>query len=416
MPKRFWITLSGFVLLAVMSTIHWARITFDSSIAGFFGIISVIMLVLMLASFALLTISLIKRKSESCVKSAYWGFALGVLNYIQLIVATRFINDRILEESDGVMSLSRDFTLLPYLMLAVAVIAFFTLRLLSNKNIYPYDFLVPIGIIYVVVFLIPTAMSFFFSMTRWTLTEWTFIGLENFVTFFTQRRMFGSLINTIIYAVSTSGLKVVFGLLIGAFLCSGLRTVAFLRSMLFFPTLLSTMAVGITFASFMHPTTGLINQFIALFGVEGPSWLGNVDIALWSVIFVDVWKGVGLATVIYIAGIMSIDSQLYEALQIDGGNKWHKFRYITVPLCKPAMNTVIILSFIGGLRSFDLIWVMTGGGPGFATDVLTSMIFKQWANGFFGLSVAGNVVLFLLVTIMIFPLFWWLNRREAEAS
>jgi len=285
-----------------------------------------------------------------------------------------------------------------------------------TKKVYPYGFLIPIGIVYVVIFIVPTLMSFFFSLTWWSLTEWRFIGLDNFVTFFTQRRMVGSLINTIIYAVSTSGLKVILGLFLGAFLCSGLKSTPFLRSMLFFPTLLSTMAVGITFASLMHPTTGLINQFLELFGIEGPSWLGNIDIALGSVIFVDVWKGVGLATVIYIAGIMSIDQQYYEALQIDGGNRWHKFWYITVPLCRPAMTSVIILSFIGGLRTFDLIWVMTGGGPGFATDLLTSMIFKQWSNGFFGLSVAGNVVLFFLVSILVFPLFWWLNRREVATS
>ena len=414
MPRRFWITLIGSAILAVMLISHWVRITFDGSIAGYFGIVSVITLVLMAFSFILLAVSMIKHKSDGGLKFAYGGFALIAFVSVILIVSARIVSDNIYDATDGVMSLSRSFALLPYLILAISVAAFVFLRIIGTKNIYPYDFLIPIGIIYVVIFIIPTAMSFFFSMTRWTLTEWTFIGFENFVTFFTQRRMFGSLINTVIYAVSTSGLKVILGLFLGAFLCSGLRTVAFLRSMLFFPTLLSTMAVGITFASFMHPTTGLINQFIALFGVEGPSWLGNVDIALGSVIFVDVWKGVGLATVIYIAGIMSIDQQLYEALQIDGGNRWHKFRYITAPLCKPAMNTVIILSFIGGLRSFDLIWVMTGGGPGFATDVLTSMIFKQWANGFFGLSVAGNVVLFLLVSVMIFPLFWWLNRKEAS--
>jgi raffinose/stachyose/melibiose transport system permease protein len=218
--------------------------------------------------------------------------------------------------------------------------------------------------------------------------------------------------NTLIYAVSTSGLKVVFGLLLGAFLCSGFRTVPFLRSMIFFPTLLSTMAVGIAFSSLMHPTRGLINSFIGLFGVEGPDWLGNVNLALGSVIFVDVWKGVGLATVIYIAGIMSIDRQYYEAADIDGGGTWQKFRHITVPLCRPAMSSVIILSFIGGLRTFDLVWVMTGGGPGFTTDLMTSAIFKVYNQGLFGLATAGNVVMFLIVSLFAYPLFWWLNRRE----
>jgi raffinose/stachyose/melibiose transport system permease protein len=280
------------------------------------------------------------------------------------------------------------------------------------KKVYPYWFLLPIAIVYVLIFIVPTAMSFFFSMTWWNLKEFRFIGFENFTTFFSLRNTNIAMSNTLVYAVSTSGLKVVLGLFLGALLCSGLRTVSFLRSMIFFPTLLSTMAVGIAFSSLMHPTRGLINSFLGLFGVEGPDWLGNVKLALGSVIFVDVWKGVGLATVIYIAGIMSIDKQYYEAADIDGGGTWQKFRRITVPLCRPAMNSVIILSFIGGLRTFDLVWVMTGGGPGFTTDLMTSAIYKVYNQGLFGLATAGNVLMFLIVSLFAYPLFWWLNRRE----
>jgi len=270
------------------------------------------------------------------------------------------------------------------------------------------------GLVYVIIFIVPTIVSFFFSMTRWTLTDWNFIGFANFKTFFSELSMVTGLKNTIVYAVSTSALKTILGLLLGAFLCSSLklRTKPLLRSIIFFPTLLSTLAVGITFSSLFHPTRGLINSFIGLFGVKGPDWLGNVSLALGSVIFVDLWKGVGMATVIYIAGISAIDEQYNEALQIDGGNWLQKFRYITVPLCRPAMNTVIILSFISGLRTFDLIWVMTGGGPGFTTDLLTSIIYKQYSNGFYGLATAGNVVLLFVVALLAFPLYWWLNRKE----
>jgi raffinose/stachyose/melibiose transport system permease protein len=282
------------------------------------------------------------------------------------------------------------------------------------KKVYSYWFLLPIGIVYIIIFIVPTLMSFFFSMTWWNLTEWRFIGFENFATFFTLRNTNIAMANTLVYAVATCALKVVIGLFLGAFLCSGLKSVPFLRSMVFFPTLLSTMAVGITFSSLMHPTKGLINSFLALFGVEGPDWLGNVNLALGSVIFTDVWKGVGLATVIYIAGIMSIDRQYYEAADIDGGGSWQKFWHITVPLCRPAMNAVIILSFIGGLRTFDLVWVMTGGGPGFTTDLMASAIYKVYNQGLFGLSTAGNVVMFLIVSLLAYPLFRWLNKREEE--
>jgi raffinose/stachyose/melibiose transport system permease protein len=137
-------------------------------------------------------------------------------------------------------------------------------------------------------------------------------------------------------------------------------------------------------------------------------------LAIFSIALVDVWKGVGLATVIFIAGIVSIPSDYYEAAQVDGASRSKVFWSITLPLARPAVATVITLSLIGGLRSFDLIWAMTGGGPGFASDTVASVIFKQYQAGFYGLSTAGSVVLFLLVTVIIVPLTWWLNRHEVD--
>lgn len=164
----------------------------------------------------------------------------------------------------------------------------------------------------------------------------------------------------------------------------------------------------------MHPTKGLFNTVIAALGAEGPDWLGNVNMALFSVIGVDVWKGVGIATVIYIAGIQSIDKTYYEAAAIDGASKRQALWSITVPLCRPAMNSVIILAFIGGMRTFDLIWAMTGGGPGFATDVMASIVYKQYAAGFYGLSTAGNVIMFILIAVLAFPLQKYLLSKEVD--
>ncbi|TWE09099.1 carbohydrate ABC transporter membrane protein 1 (CUT1 family) [Neobacillus bataviensis] len=279
---------------------------------------------------------------------------------------------------------------------------------------YSYTFLIPAGIIYFVFFLLPTVMSLFFSMTWWSLTDWKFIGLENFKTFLTEPSLNIGFKNTIIYAVVTCCLKVVLGLLLGVFLSSKLKTVGFIRSMVFFPTLLSTIAIGMAFMMMMHPTQGLINIALKTVGIVGPDWLGDSKIALLSVALVDVWKGVGMATVIFIAGIMSIPTDYYEALMIDGGNGFHKFWNIILPLSRPAMNSVIILAFIGGLRSFDLIWAMTKGGPGFSTDLIASIIYKQYQAGFYGLSTAGNVILFLLVSALAFPLYAYLNKREVD--
>lgn len=282
------------------------------------------------------------------------------------------------------------------------------------KSYYPYWFYLPAAVVYTTLFLLPTFASFFFSLTRWTLFDYEFIGLENFVLFFREPALVKGLTNTLIYAVVTSGLKVVLGLLLAVLLTSQIIGRGFLRSVVFFPVLVSTIGVGITFTVLMHPSEGLINQALALVGVDGPAWLTDPSYALLSVALVDVWKGVGLATVIYMAGIVSIPQEYFEAVRVDGAGAFARFWHIILPLAWPATVTVIILSLIGGLRSFDLIWAMTRGGPGFTSDVIASVIYKQYQAGFYGLSTAGNVVLFLLVTAIVVPLFLFLSRKETE--
>jgi raffinose/stachyose/melibiose transport system permease protein len=285
---------------------------------------------------------------------------------------------------------------------------------LAQKKMYSFLFLLPAGIIYFVFYLLPTIMSLFFSMTRWTLTKWQYIGFDNYVMFFEETSLRIGFRNTLIFAVVTCGLKVILALLLATLLTSKIWFKDYFRSMVFFPTLLSTIAVGIAFSTMMHPTQGVINSALASFGIEGPDWLGNTKLALFSVAFIDVWKGVGIATVIYIAGIMSIPQHYYEALKIDGGNAFRGFWHITLPLSRPAMNSVIILAFIGGLRTFDLIWATTRGGPGFSTDLIASIIYKQYQAGFYGLATAGNVILFIGISVLAFPLYMFLNRREVE--
>jgi raffinose/stachyose/melibiose transport system permease protein len=278
---------------------------------------------------------------------------------------------------------------------------------------YPNWFYLPAAIVFILFFLVPTAMAFYYSLTRWTLFDATFIGFDNYITFLNDPSLKSGLINTIIYAVLTSGLKTIISLPLAMLLTSSIRFKEFYRSITFFPVLVSTVAVGITFSMLMQPSTGLINTALGFIGLPRPDWLGNPRLALYSVALVDVWKGLGIATVIFMAGILSIPQDYFEAARLEGGT-WVKFRHVIIPLARNATFTVILLSFIGGLRTFDLIWTMTRGGPGFASDVLTSVIYKQYQAGFYGLSTAGNVVLFILVTIIVYPLMSYFNRKELE--
>ncbi len=278
---------------------------------------------------------------------------------------------------------------------------------------YPHIFYLPAGLVYAVFFVVPTAMAFYFSLTRWSLFSAKFIGFENFVTFLSDPQLLSGLRNTLIYAVMTSGLKVIISLPLATLLTSRIRLKGLLRGIIFFPVLVSTVAVGITFSTLLQPSIGLINTALGSLGLPQPDWLGNPSLALYSVALVDVWKGIGIAMVIFIAGILSIPEEYFEAARLEGGT-WVKFRHVIIPMARNATFTVILLSFIGGLRTFDLIWTMTHGGPGFASDVLTSVIYKEYQAGFYGLSTAGNVVLFLLVTAIVYPLMRFFNRMELE--
>jgi raffinose/stachyose/melibiose transport system permease protein len=279
---------------------------------------------------------------------------------------------------------------------------------------YPYWFVLPAAVVFVTLFLVPTVASLWFSLTRWDLFEAEFIGWDNYRQFFKEPFLVQGLFNTLIYAVLTSGVKSVLGLLLAVLLTSGLWMQGFLRSVVFFPVLVSTIGVGFTFAALMHPTKGMINVALAWVGIDGPAWLSDPTLALYSVAMIDIWKGVGLATLIYIAGLAAISPEYYEASRIDGATRWQQFWRVTVPLVRPATVTVVTLSLIGGLRSFDIIWATTKGGPGFASDVLASVIYKQYQAGFYGLATAGNVILFLLIAVIILPLTWWFNKREVD--
>ncbi len=282
------------------------------------------------------------------------------------------------------------------------------------RRTYPLWFYVPAAIVFGVLFVVPTFASFYFSLTRWTIFDSEFIGLGNFQQFFSEPALVKGLTNTLVFGVVTSAGKVVLGMALALLLTAPVVARGYLRSVVFFPVLVSTIGVGLTFQVLMNPTEGLINRVLGAVGVDGPAWLVDPSIALLSVAAVDVWKGLGLAVVIYIAGIVSIPAEYFEAARVDGAGWWQQFRSIILPLSMPATSTVVLLSLIGGLRSFDLIWAMTRGGPGFTSDTIASVIYKQYQAGFYGLSTAGNVVLFLVVAALAFPLSRYFNRREVN--
>ncbi|WP_345800595.1 sugar ABC transporter permease [Microbacterium sp. AZCO] len=282
------------------------------------------------------------------------------------------------------------------------------------KSPYPSWFYIPAGVLFLIFFAIPTFSSFYFSLTRWTLFNVQFIGFDNFVQFFQEPQLVQAFINTFIYGFVTSAAKVVLGLALALLLTGPILGRGYLRAVIFFPVLVSTIGIGFTFKALLDPFHGIVNNVLGFLHLPQPGWYTDPNLALLTVAAVDVWKGVGIATLIFMAGIVAIPAEYFEAARMDGAGAWSVFRNITLPLVRPATATVIILSLIGGLRSFDLIWAMTKGGPGFTSDVIASVIYKQYQAGFFGLSTAGNVILFVVVAAIMVPVSMFLNRRQAE--
>lgn len=282
-----------------------------------------------------------------------------------------------------------------------------------DKKIYTGWLAVPGVLIYIIIFVIPTFASFYFSMTTWNLKTSTFIGFQNFLTFFTMANTKASLINTAIYAFTTCFLKVGLGLLIAQYLCQRVKSAGYLKVILFFPTLLGNVAVAIAFEKLLA-SGGIVNQAVTSLGGEPVKWLTDASFALAACIVIDVWKGIGTAMLIYVAGISSIPETYYEAAAIDGASPFQRFTKITLPLLVPTMNTVLTLSLIGGLRTYELVYTMTGGGPGYSTELLGSVIYKLFARGSYGLATAGYVIMFVVVSVIVFPLNSFVAKREAE--
>ena len=205
-----------------------------------------------------------------------------------------------------------------------------TITRLYTAKTYPLWFLVPSAALFVVFFVVPSVASFYFAFTRWDFQESTWIGWANFQQFFAEPQLKDGLVHTMIYAVVTSGSKVVLGLPLAVLLTSNIIGRGLVRSIIFFPVLASTIVVGIVFKALMDPTAGLINQVLHTLGIPGPGWLTDPGLVLYSVAIVDIWKGVGLATLIYMAGILAIPRDYYEAASVDGTSKFKQFLYLSL--------------------------------------------------------------------------------------
>ncbi|UPK41625.1 carbohydrate ABC transporter permease [Paenibacillus pabuli] len=283
------------------------------------------------------------------------------------------------------------------------------------KNLYSYYMVFPALLIYSVFFVIPAIAAFYYSFTDWRLDrmDLKFIGWDNFEKIFSDKTLILALKNTAIFAVVTVAGKNIIGLLLAVALNMRLKTKNLLRAIFYSPSILSILVISILFTPMLR-TEGTINRVLEAVGLHSLSqaWLTNPSLVIWTIAIVSIWQSAGFQMAIYLAGLQSISQEYYEAAKIDGASSWKSFFKITLPLLLPAININLMLTLIGGLKVFSEVYVMTGGGPGNASQVVGTIILRSFGEGNWGLGTAVNTLLFVVVTIIAIPLLVFMRRKE----
>jgi raffinose/stachyose/melibiose transport system permease protein len=251
---------------------------------------------------------------------------------------------------------------------------------------------------------VPSIMGLYYSLTNWSRfsSDLDFVGLENFRTIFVSNpTLLQAITNTLIFTFVTIITKTVAGLMLALLISRGIRRLSTLhRTLIYIPAVLPMIVVGIVFKSILNPSTGSLNGFLRAIGLDflAAKWLTNPDLALYSIIGVDTWKGVGFIMLLLLAGLESIPREYYEAARIDGASAFDEFRLITLPLLRPVLTVTTVLNLLYGLKVFDSVWVLTNGGPGYATETVYTIVFKEFARGNYAVSTALSTVLFVVMT------------------
>ena len=290
-----------------------------------------------------------------------------------------------------------------------------------KSRAYPFYFASGALVLYVLFTVLPSVMGFYYAFTDWNsyTDEVNFVGLENFKLVFSSRSGANYLLflrNTVVFTVATIVLKTVIALGLALLLTNGIRRLAYFhRVVMYLPAVLPMLVVSLVFKSILNPATGLLNTFLRGIGLDfmAQRWLVDINWALPSVIGVDTWRGIGYIMVILIAGLQTIPREYYEAAAIDGASSFASFRPITLPLIMPVLAVTTVLNLLYGLKVFDIVFVLTNGGPGRATDTVYTAIFDEFSKGRYGVATTLSTLLFLIMIVLGYFVIR-LMHREAE--
>lgn len=278
-----------------------------------------------------------------------------------------------------------------------------------NKESYiAWVFILPALLGTLIFIIIPVICSFGLSFTDWDLLgSIQYVGLKNYIDLFSEPLFYKIFINTIVFALTTSVLGVIIPLILASILNSKIRGSEFYKTAYFLPFITPMIVIGVIWEWIFDPNIGLLNQFLQ-FHIN---WLYDTHFAMPALILVSVWKLIGYNMIIFLSSLSGISQSLFEAAKIDGANSFQLFKNITIPVLSPTIFFVVIITAISSFQVFDLIYLMTQGGPLDSTNVLVYAIYKN-AFEYFNVGKASAIAYVLFVIILVLTLIQWNLRKK----
>lgn len=273
---------------------------------------------------------------------------------------------------------------------------------------------IPGVILYTMFFIVPVISGIYYSVTDWDgiSLEYQMIGLENFKQIIGDERFRNAFIFSIKYTLILAVVGNLIALVLAHILNGKIKCRGFFRGIYFFPAVLSMITVGLIFNEIFYRVIPSLGEMMNISALKS-NILANPNLAIYGILFVHIWQGVAIPTVLYLAGLQNIPKELEEAAELDGANQWQKFKNINFPFLVPVMNVAIVMLVKAGLTTFDYIRAMTDGGPGWATESIGLLVYNHaFKEMKFSYSIAESLMLFAIIAVVSAVQFGILNKKE----
>lgn len=291
---------------------------------------------------------------------------------------------------------------------------------MNKRRIYPRHFVwIPL-LLYTIFIVVPSLLGIGLSFTDWNAYSngtLHFVGMENYKEIFdTGSEYTAGILHTLVFTVITNIIKLVPALFLAILLTQPLRGRGIYRTILYLPSVLPFLIVGLIFTSILNYRNGLLNRGLSALGLGflTQKWLGDLNVVWKSIYGVDAWRGIGYVMTIFMSGLVSIPNSYFEAAAIDGATFFQKLRYVIIPMLKGAIITNLVFGITYGLKVFDIVYVLTNGGPGHATEVAATYAYKLYSNGKYATSTAINTIIFLITAAVGICIVRVMSREEVQ--